>query len=544
VDDTLDHPDGWTRRSTANLPAGARSDVARQPGDKIGKFLLEVRLGGGAQGEVWQALDTVGPLGHVALKIPEKHMAAKWAEQWLQDEVGSLRKLAQDPHPNIVPILDAGVVQDVPYVAFRLVERGLPLDHYVVQQKLPVRQKALLVAELAQGVGHAHQCGVVHRDIKPANIIVGRDGLPMLADFGLARWVDAYQTKLPPELAGTPSFIAPEQARSEPGVDHRVDVFSLGATLRFLLTGEGPYYGSRDEQLAQAKAGKGRLINPLEVPLPPRLAEICNRAMAPRLEDRYSSAGELAHDLFRWANRSRRITRPLGVAVAVAVLVGTGLLFLRGSGPEGQDPGPAKPSVGPLDAADTSTPLEIKFQRSGETGRHHTLDEDHLPLRTGDRVQFHVRLPRPMFVYLLALQPSGKPVQLFPKSGQPSRQQELRIPAIRNGWLELADPSGVTTVALLASDEQRDHTGLLDELAALGPPPQLDPQSFCVLRNARTEIRRPPQRDIVTTRVVISDEGLLEKVQHHFAERFELIYAVAFPQASSGTAPPSQRGRQ
>lgn len=528
-DESFRDPDK-TEDADPYLPAHS----VRCPGSRLGKFLLEAELGRGGQGEVWQAFDTAGTLGQVALKIPDPLRSAKSGEAWLRNEVGPLRKLTEHPHPNIVPIHDAGVIEGVAFVAFELV-KGLPLETHVLQHKLSARQVAVLLADLSDAVAHAHRYGVVHRDIKPGNVIVTRDGGAVLADFGLARWVDPYRHALPSERSGTPRFVAPEQARAAVDTDHRVDVFALGATLRYLLMGQGPYCGDVDEQWRQASTGQVRMIDVHDADLPTRLTKICNRAMSPGPADRHSSASELARDLRRWANRRRRLVGGLAIAAVAALLLGLAWEFA-------QEPEPAPPGTPPAGQPDGFGPLRVHFQRADERGVYHRLDGERLPLRTGDRVQFHVDLNEPMFVYLLALQSDGSAEPLYGASPDASPERHVSIPPGQDEWLPLSDPAGAVTVVLLAGKERMQAAGLAGELASLAPPPKLDPASLYVLHDGRTESIGRHERNIATTAVVRSTKGLLDKVHDRFGERFELVYAVVFPQVPAEPASASRPG--
>src|SRR6185503_19907163 len=194
-------------------------------------------------------------------------------------------------------------------------------------------------------VAFAHARGVVHRDIKPTNILVGPFGETLVIDWGLARELtsgDAPDSAIPasdPKLtragtvAGTPGFMAPEQARGET-VDARADVFALGATLFFVLAGEQPYGGTSATEMVDL-AGAGREPDWRKLPddAPPELRAITKKAMAMRLEDRYPDAGALAANLRQFITgnlvgayeyglgaRLARFVRRHRAAVAVAAI--------------------------------------------------------------------------------------------------------------------------------------------------------------------------------------------------------------------------------
>ncbi len=227
-------------------------------------------------------------------------------------------------HPGIVAVYDDGLTEDGrPYYTMRLV-RGRPLSKIVAETPLLADRLRLLrpFLQACEAMAYAHDRGVLHRDLKPSNIVLGEHGETQVVDWGLAVPVDEVAPGSP---VGTPAYMSPEQARGE-RVDRRADVWGLGAVLCELLTRAPP--GER--------AG---------VELPPELAAILERALAPVPADRYPDAAALAADVDAWldgrrvsayryssvelARRLARVWRaPLAVgALALAALLITGIWY-------------------------------------------------------------------------------------------------------------------------------------------------------------------------------------------------------------------------
>ncbi|QDU18521.1 serine/threonine-protein kinase [Urbifossiella limnaea] len=230
----------------------ARSVLADHP-----QYRLLDQLGEGGMGVVFRAEHKV--MGRVvALKVMAPHLTEKpSAVARFKKEVSAAGRLN---HPNIVTAHDAGEAGGLHFLVMEYVE-GVSLDKLVAKKgPLPVPQACQFVRQAAQGLQHAHDKGMVHRDIKPQNLMVTRKGHVKVLDFGLARFArDAAEhppegssasTRLPPTavtgmnmIMGTPDYLSPEQARCA-AVDIRADVYSLGCTLYFLLTGRAPFEGA------------------------------------------------------------------------------------------------------------------------------------------------------------------------------------------------------------------------------------------------------------------------------------------------------------
>jgi serine/threonine protein kinase/predicted Zn-dependent protease len=164
---------------------------------------------------------------------------------------------------------------------------------------------ARMIADVADALEHAHQLGVIHRDIKPSNLLLAPDGKLCVNDFGLARLAEQPSVTGTGEFVGTPTYMSPEQITAgRTPLDHRTDIYSLGATLYELLTLQVPFTGERREQvLAQILHKEPKPPRRLNQKVPRDLETICLKAMEKDPDRRYQTAGQLADDLRRYLNR-------------------------------------------------------------------------------------------------------------------------------------------------------------------------------------------------------------------------------------------------
>ena len=298
--------------------------------------LLE-EIGRGGQGVVYRArqksLNRV-----VALKVIG---VARWAtETHLRRFRLEAEAAARLNHASIVPIHEIGEHDGYCYFSMNLLEGG-QLDEVVRQGKLPIRRAVELLARLARGVHYAHEHGILHRDIKPGNILLDAEGEAHLTDFGLARWLetDSNVTRTT-EVLGTPSYIAPEQARgTNSEFTSATDVYGLGAVLYHLLTGNPPFVGATTFEtirlVLETEPRRPRLLNPK---VDPDLSTICLKCLEKDPGRRYPSALALAEDLERWLRDKPIQARPVGFFVrwkkcvqrnpAIAVAAGSLAAFL------------------------------------------------------------------------------------------------------------------------------------------------------------------------------------------------------------------------
>jgi hypothetical protein len=207
--------------------------------------------------------------------------------------------VARCQHPNIVAIYEVGEQQGRPYFSLEFVEGG-SLDKLIASKPVTAHQSAQLVETIARAVHIAHQRGIIHRDLKPSNILLTADGVPKIADFGLAKCLegDAGRTASGAVL-GTPSYMAPEQA---PGkvrtISPATDVYALGAILYELLTGHPPFRGESLLETLQLVCTQDPVPpSHLQANTPRDIETICLKCLRKFPDRRYASAADLADDL-------------------------------------------------------------------------------------------------------------------------------------------------------------------------------------------------------------------------------------------------------
>ncbi len=213
--------------------------AASRVGRRIGAYTILEEIGHGGMGEVYRADRADGQYEkEVAIKLVRGgYDTATVLERFRHER----QILASLDHPNIARLLDGGTTDEgIPYLVMELIE-GTPIDQYCSAQHLTVTERLRLFLQVCSAVQYAHQRLVIHRDIKPGNILVTRDGVPKLLDFGIAKILDPLSSS-ETTVAGpmTPEYASPEQIRNEP-ITTATDVYSLGVVLYKLVTGRSPY---------------------------------------------------------------------------------------------------------------------------------------------------------------------------------------------------------------------------------------------------------------------------------------------------------------
>jgi len=266
--------------------------------ERLGRYEIRGELGRGAMGIVYRARDPViereVAIKTIRVDLPRDELARFEARFFTE-----VRAAGRLSHPNIVTVHDAGREGGLVYVTMELLDGPSLADLLAAHTPVPPARIASIGAQIADALAYAHSQGVVHRDVKPANIILVRDRVPKLTDFGVARLPSAAST-LAGTLIGSPKYMSPEQVSAQP-VDGRSDVFSLGVVLYELLTGEAAFEADSlhavMHRVVTHAPPSPATVNPR---VPAALDRIVSRAIAKRPEDRYPTARALASDLTRF----------------------------------------------------------------------------------------------------------------------------------------------------------------------------------------------------------------------------------------------------
>ena len=283
---------GGTGRTNASTMMLDQSGMSKP---MLGRYEIEKELGKGAMGVVYLGKDP--KIGRV---VAIKTMAL--AQEFEADELNEVKErffreaetAGRLNHPNIVSIYDAGEEHDLAYIAMEFLKGKDLVPYTKADNLLPLPKVMSIIARVAEALDYAHKQNVVHRDIKPANIMYDPEtDTPKVTDFGIARITDSSKTKTGMVL-GTPSFMSPEQLAGKK-IEGASDLFSLGTSLYQLACGKLPFEGDSMGQLMYRIANEPHTdiltVNP---DLPPRLAEIINRALAKNVENRYANGAEMA----------------------------------------------------------------------------------------------------------------------------------------------------------------------------------------------------------------------------------------------------------
>ena len=264
------------------------------PGDRLGAYKIVSKIGKGGMGVVYKAYDE-SLEREVAIKVISSELSSQ--KEFIERFKREAKSAAALSHPNIIYIHSIGETNDKHYFTMEYVE-GKSLEDVLEEKgKIPLNEAINYILQAATGLNAASKKGIIHRDIKPSNLLITSAGLIKIADFGLAKLIRL--DKSLPTLTnsgiaiGTPIYMAPEQAKGDE-IDHRVDIYSLGATFYHLVTGRTPFEGDTPLKV-MLKHITDPLVEPSKVnsEIPPAISQIICQMMAKDPAKRYKTYEEL-----------------------------------------------------------------------------------------------------------------------------------------------------------------------------------------------------------------------------------------------------------
>src|SRR5438128_3063343 len=298
--------------------AAALAEIDVRDADwRAGNYQILEEIGRGGMGVIYRARQR-----HSRRIVALKRVLSHHADS--RETLARFRREAEAAasldHPNILPIYEVSEGEDgLPFFSMKFAPGGSLVDAASVLRD-ESRRSVALMAKVARAVQYAHCQDILHRDLKPGNILLDGRGEPLVSDFGLAKWLDTTSDVTRTlTIFGTPGYIAPEQARgARAQLTSAADVYSLGAILFDLFTGQAPFLGEHAlaviQQASEKPAPKLRSLVPA---LDRNLETICARCLEREPQARYRSAGDLAVDLERWLEGrpiiARRVSPPVRV---------------------------------------------------------------------------------------------------------------------------------------------------------------------------------------------------------------------------------------
>lgn len=536
-----------SRVAIAAGPQAREAALLFRPGIQVGECRIERLLGRGGMGEVYLAEHQV--LGcQVAVKVLPACLAHDLpAAQRFRKSVQILARLK--PHAHIAAALHASIHQDRLYLVMEYVP-GEDLKTYVQRLgPLPPDKACALIRQTAAGLAYAHQHGIVHRDIKPANLMLTPEGTIKILDLGLARLVTPQvaateSTQTEPGVAmGTLDYMAPEQARDARCADARSDLYSLGCTFYFLLTGRPPFTGRSQLETVTAHALEAPpAVQQVRPDVPAAVADVVQKLLAKQPHERFSSAAALLEALSAAASQgmAARVWRPekihrrrtwvLGVAaVLVVAALGSGWLWAPWFR---QSPSSSLSPRWPVAVSPRLQELILAIERSDD-GNGETRGETHglvvqgreaefgrlAPLGPKDTFRLEGEFQQPTYWYVLWFDTAGV---MKVEECSPERRPKLEFPAdpVENMVsVNPADPAGVHLLLLVAGSVPPNiaEPQLTAQLGGVGKPPfQEPPPATHLLRGAgaRVASKTPLASDY------------LKQLQDNMPTGLEAVYAL------------------
>jgi serine/threonine protein kinase len=268
----------------------------KEPGDselkdQLTKYELHEKIGEGGMGIVFKALQR-SMAREVALKILAPKYAAK--PKWVEQFINEARAAGKLNHQNIIQVHDVGTENDVHFFSMEFVDGPTCMQMLKEHGNLEVEPALEIIRQVARALDYAHAHRLIHQDIKPDNIMVGTNEVVKLADLGISKTFDEIAAEEgPKKIMGTPHYMAPEAALGK-RIDHRVDLYSLGATLYHLLAGKTPFHGANPTDVLKAHVMEPLPpLKDLNPAVPAEVIELVGKMMAKNPDERFQTAKEI-----------------------------------------------------------------------------------------------------------------------------------------------------------------------------------------------------------------------------------------------------------
>lgn len=280
----------------------AEYKFVKEPGDVelkdlLSKYEVQEKIGEGGMGIVYKA-NQKSMNRIVALKILSPKYSAK--QRFVDQFIKEARAAGALNHPNIIQVHDVGTENDIHYFSMEFVEGATCMQVLREQGPFKVGEALEIIRQTAKALEYAHGQRLIHQDIKPDNIMIGQNNQVKLADLGISKTFDEVESEEGPKrVMGTPHYMAPEAALGKK-IDHRVDIYALGATLYHLLTGKTPYNGTSATEVLKAHVMDPLpAIEDINPDVPQDVCALVERMVAKKADDRYQTAAEIVEEVVR-----------------------------------------------------------------------------------------------------------------------------------------------------------------------------------------------------------------------------------------------------
>lgn len=507
------------RREMAELQSlsvsiGSHSPVATPSGEplanstKIGRYVVIGSLGSGGQADVYRVIDP-NLERQLVLKLSRQHADGGTEHGDALSAEGRL--LAELDHPGLVRVFDVGLFQDRPYLVLEHVS-GRNLEQLFSVERPSCQEAARITAQMARVLAYAHRRGIVHGDVTPKNILIDAQGRARLIDFGLSRIEDAWgeHARL---TGGTPEYLPPEIVLANNRLGRAIpasDVFGLGATLFWLLTGRAPFAApTAHESLERARRGDVDFTPLHSANAPRRLKDLCRKCLAADSGSR-PTPEIVATEIERFEIPHRvRLVVAAAVILLVSVIATTWWLT-------------TDRKTDPHDTVNFvhSRPVINVLHRDGVR-----MLSNALPLRTGDRIFVYCHISQGEQAVMLWFNPAGQLKIIRPVRDVAENVDRLVVPAPHRS-LTLDPPEGTEMLFFCCGDDLTE-----EELRACFPDKpiatELPSQNWLTVQRSEVKIEGPLATDIPDD--ILAVEESLKEINRQLKLRYKSVTGIVFP---------------